>query len=73
VRHAIYPDEVERRTRDRFRNTINDHTFFLHDGRARGFAEAILWHGGEASVAKEAFRKLEKADREDLIGFLRSL
>ena len=27
---------------------VNDHTNFLHDGRARNFEEAILWHGGEA-------------------------
>ena len=28
--------------------TVNGHTFFLHDGRARNLTEAILWHGGEA-------------------------
>jgi CxxC motif-containing protein (DUF1111 family) len=28
---------------------VNRHAFFLHDGRARGFEEAILWHGGEVS------------------------
>jgi CxxC motif-containing protein (DUF1111 family) len=53
--------------------SINDHTFFLHDGRARGFAEAILWHGGEASEAREAFRRAKKSDREDLLRFLQSL
>jgi CxxC motif-containing protein (DUF1111 family) len=52
---------------------IDDHTFLLHDGRARGFAEAILWHGGEATDAREAFRKLKKDDRDDLVAFLRSL
>ena len=35
---------------------VNRHDRLLHDGRARGFAEAILWHGGEAEAAKEAFR-----------------
>ena len=30
--------------------TVNGHTFFLHDGRARNLAEAILWHGGEAQA-----------------------
>ena len=41
------------------RQTVNDHNFLLHDGRARGFAEAILWHGGEAEAAKPfpAFRQ----------------
>ena len=53
--------------------TVNRHTLFLHDGRARGFAEAILWHGGEAEAAKEKFRNLPKEDRESLIKFLRSL
>ena len=53
--------------------TVNGHRLFLHDGRARGFAEAILWHGGEAETAKEAFRALPKTDREALIKFLRAL
>jgi len=51
----------------------NKHEFLLHDGRARGFAEAILWHGGEAEKAKERFRTLPKADRDALLAFLRSL
>ena len=46
---------------------------YLHDGRARSLEEAILWHGGEAEMAKEAFRQLPRADRTALIKFLRSL
>ena len=53
--------------------TVNRHTYFLHDGRARNLAEAILWHGGEAEAAKEYFRRLPAADREALLQFLRSL
>jgi CxxC motif-containing protein (DUF1111 family) len=53
--------------------SVNKHTFMLHDGRARGFAEAILWHGGEAEPAREFFRKLSKTDRDALISFLESL
>ena len=53
--------------------TVNGHDRLLHDGRARGFAEAILWHGGEAEKAKEAFRNAAKADREALVVFLKSL
>lgn len=53
--------------------TVNRHTYFLHDGRARDLAEAILWHGGEAEAAKEYFRRLPRADREALLQFLRSL
>ncbi len=52
---------------------VNDHTLLLHDGRARGFAEAILWHGGEAEPAREAFRTLDAGDRAALIRFLESL
>jgi len=52
---------------------VNGHEFLLHDGRARGIAEAILWHGGEAEAAKEAFRGLAATKRRDLIAFLRSL
>lgn len=52
---------------------VNGHEHLLHDGRARGFAEAILWHGGEAEAAKERFRALDAADREALIRFLKAL
>lgn len=51
----------------------NGHEFLLHDGRARGPEEAILWHGGEGQKAKDAFRTLPAADRQALIAFLRSL
>lgn len=53
--------------------TVNGHTFFLHDGRARNLTEAILWHGGEAQVARDGFAALDKADRDALIAFLESL
>jgi CxxC motif-containing protein (DUF1111 family) len=52
---------------------VNGHTFFLHDGRARNLAEAILWHGGEAHAAKERFRSLPAPGRADLLAFLNSL
>jgi CxxC motif-containing protein (DUF1111 family) len=53
--------------------TVNGHDRLLHDGRARGLAEAILWHGGEAEMAKEAFRTAPEAERATLIAFLESL
>lgn len=53
--------------------TVNKHNFLLHDGRARGFAEAILWHGGEAFDAREAFRGMSAEDRDALVRFLTSL
>jgi CxxC motif-containing protein (DUF1111 family) len=46
---------------------------FLHDGRARTIAEAILWHGGEARAAREAFRLAARRDRDALIAFLETL
>jgi CxxC motif-containing protein (DUF1111 family) len=52
---------------------VNGHDRLLHDGRARGVAEAILWHGGEASEAKRGFIELPAADRQDLIEFVESL
>lgn len=52
---------------------VSGHAFYLHDGRARTLAEAILWHGGEAERAKQRFRQMKKIDREALIAFLRSL
>jgi CxxC motif-containing protein (DUF1111 family) len=52
---------------------VSGHTFFLHDGRARNIEEAILWHGGEAQAARDAYAALSKADREALIKFVESL
>ncbi|WP_420466495.1 di-heme oxidoredictase family protein [Panacagrimonas sp.] len=54
-------------------HNVNGHELLLHDGRARGPAEAILWHGGEAEAARETFRSMDKADRDALLAFLRSL
>jgi CxxC motif-containing protein (DUF1111 family) len=53
--------------------TVNEHERYLHDGRARGLAEAILWHGGEALAARERFRKAPAPQRAELLRFLRSL
>ncbi len=53
--------------------TVNGHTFFLHDGRARSVAEAILWHGGEAQRARDAFARLTPEDRGRLVAFVNSL
>jgi carbohydrate-selective porin OprB len=53
--------------------TVNGHTLFLHDGRARNLTEAILWHGGEGQASRDRFAKLSKEDRERLITFVNSL
>lgn len=53
--------------------TVNDHTNFLHDGRARNLMEAVLWHGGEAENAKQAVLQMTKTERSALLSFLESL
>ena len=53
--------------------TVSGHTQFLHDGRARNLLEAILWHGGEAQVARDGVVGLPKPERDALIAFLESL
>jgi CxxC motif-containing protein (DUF1111 family) len=54
-------------------NVVNRHTRLLHDGRARDVTEAILWHDGEGSAAKEKFRTMSRQDRAALLAFLDSL
>jgi CxxC motif-containing protein (DUF1111 family) len=49
---------------------VNGSTAMLHDGRARNASEAILWHGGEAASAQEAFRNMSREDRAALLKFL---
>ena len=52
---------------------VNGSTHLLHDGRARNVLEAILWHGGEAKAAKDAFSKMPLDEREALITFVNAL
>ena len=54
-------------------SVVNDHTHFLHDGRARDLAEAILWHGGEAEASREMFRGMQADERAALVRFLEAL
>jgi CxxC motif-containing protein (DUF1111 family) len=53
--------------------TVSADARYLHDGRAETLEEAILWHGGEAQAARDAFAGMSKAQRDDLITFLESL
>ncbi|WP_246307887.1 di-heme oxidoreductase family protein [Chitinibacter bivalviorum] len=53
--------------------TVNGHSRYLHDGRARSLMEAVLWHGGEAEASKQAVLKLNASDRANLEQFLKSL
>lgn len=52
---------------------VSGHSQLLHDGRARNVEEAILWHGGEAQAARDAYALLSKAEREAVIKFVESL
>lgn len=52
---------------------VNGRRFLLHDGRARTLPEAILWHGGEAEAAREAFRSANERERARLLAFLEAL
>ncbi len=53
--------------------TVNGHTQFLHDGRARNLLEAVLWHGGEAQAAQQRVLSFNAVQREALLAFLNSL
>ncbi len=52
---------------------VAGHDTLLHDGRARGPAEAILWHGGQAESAREVFRMMPTEDRAALLRYLGTL
>lgn len=53
--------------------TVSGHELMLHDGRARGALEAILWHGGEAEAARARVQRMTRAERADLLAFIQSL
>lgn len=48
-------------------------TGLLHDGRARGIAEAVALHGGEGDGARRRFRALSEADRATLLRYVEGL
>ncbi len=52
---------------------VNGHMRLLHDGRADGVEEAILWHGGEARAARDNFAQLTAEQRARLVSFVESL
>lgn len=54
-------------------STVSGGAHLLHDGRARDPIEAVLWHGGEATFAREAVRNLSAEQRQALLAFLQSL
>lgn len=52
---------------------VNNEFGYLHDGRARTLAEAILWHGGEAQSSRDRFQNLPQNQRQRLLAFINSL
>ncbi len=52
---------------------VNGHQRLLHDGRADGVLEAILWHGGEAEASKQQVLNMSRAERAALVKFVESL
>jgi CxxC motif-containing protein (DUF1111 family) len=53
--------------------TVNGHSRFLHDGRARNLLEAVLWHGGEAEASRQRVLTFDAGQRAALLAFLNSL
>jgi CxxC motif-containing protein (DUF1111 family) len=52
---------------------ISERTEFLHDGRAKTIEQAILLHGGQASVSRERFSRLSPAQRSAILAYVGSL
>jgi CxxC motif-containing protein (DUF1111 family) len=52
---------------------LSRRSFFLHDGRATTYVDAIAAHGGEAMAARNRFFALRPPDRDALLAFLDSL
>ncbi|MCW7539216.1 c-type cytochrome [Aquabacterium sp. A7-Y] len=52
---------------------VNGHQRLLHDGRARGVLEAILWHGGEAQASRDKVLRMSREERAALVKFVESL
>lgn len=51
---------------------VNGHNRLMHDGRAHGVREAILWHSGEARQSLKKFLELSKREQESLIKFIKT-
>ncbi|MCZ6754336.1 MAG: thiol oxidoreductase [Gemmatimonadetes bacterium] len=54
------------------RQFLNGQAFLLHDGSAGSVEDAVIRHGGEAQVARDAFVNLSADDRAALLDFVES-
>ena len=55
-----------------YRIKLRSHMTYLHDGRARSAEEAILWHGGEADLARTNFMNMGPRSRKALLHWVES-
>jgi CxxC motif-containing protein (DUF1111 family) len=55
------------------RRQVSGNDNLLHDGRARNVTEAIMWHGGEAAISRDAFTRMDRRQRQALLRFVESL
>jgi len=80
-RHDLGPNFYERNydgtMRKQFLTTplwgVGSTSPYGHDGRSINLTEVILRHGGEAQRARDAFARLSRDDREDVLAFLSTL
>ena len=49
---------------------VSERTKFLHDGRATSLTDAILAHGGQGQVARDAFAALDDRRKQALLAYL---
>ena len=52
---------------------ISERTTYLHDGRAKTIEQAVLLHGGQASISRERFNRLPAAQRAAILAYVGSL
>jgi CxxC motif-containing protein (DUF1111 family) len=52
---------------------VSGHQRLLHDGRADGVLEAVLWHEGEAAQARRRVLGMNREERAALVRFVESL
>ena len=68
---SLHESELPRKTPNLLNVGWQRSLFF--DGRAKTLEEAILWHGGEATLSIKYYRRLKSTQRTELIAFLQSL
>jgi CxxC motif-containing protein (DUF1111 family) len=52
---------------------VADSAPYMHDGKAPNLESAIIRHGGDAKLVREAYKKLSASDQQTVIAFLKTL